>query len=93
MPCVEMTAEAMLGSKLPFIQRLTSGDNRSSRFTQVQAEQFASERRVVAHESHKESGFRGTLFGYLGETDAVLGETDAVRGLTKGRAGPDLHGR
>ena len=57
---------------------LEAGNNRSSKFTPVQAQAFASEWRVVDHKSNTNTGFSGTLFQYRGETDAA-------RGLTSGQ--------
>ena len=73
---VQMAAEAMLDDAETFVEQLTSGNDRASRFTQTQAEQFAAEWTVVAHQPDTETGFSGTVFKYVGETDPA-------RGLTK----------
>ncbi|MGE0497671.1 MAG: hypothetical protein AB7I35_02265 [Ramlibacter sp.] len=72
-------AEADLLGGLTFsasmnVDSLVKGNNRSSRFTQVQAEQFIEEGwTVVQHQANKGTGFSGTLFRYTGETDAAKG--------------------
>lgn len=54
------------------------GNDRSSKFTAVQAQQFIDEGwTVVEHKSDTTTGFSGTLFKYTGATDAA-------KGLTKG---------
>ncbi|WP_230680963.1 putative Ig domain-containing protein [Paracidovorax cattleyae] len=55
---------------------LTLGNNRSSRFTPVQADEFASEWKVLEHISNTATGFSGTLF--------EAKETDLARGIVKG---------
>src|SRR4051794_3340413 len=55
---------------------LTAGNNRSSKFTTTEAEQFAKDWVVVEHKSDTTTGFSGTLFKCL--TD------DPARGLTRG---------
>jgi hypothetical protein len=55
---------------------LTTGNNRSSKFTDVLAEQFVKDWEVVEHKADTTTGFSGTLFKCL--TD------DPARGLVKG---------
>ncbi|WP_143694922.1 hypothetical protein, partial [Variovorax sp. JS1663] len=47
---------------------LIQGNDRSSKFTQVQADEFARDWTVVEHISNTTTGFSGTLFRAL-ETD------------------------
>ena len=54
---------------------LTIGNNRSSKFTPTQANQFKGEWAVVAHKANTSTGFSGTLFKCLVD--------DPVRGLVK----------
>ena len=80
---VQMAAEAVrlnlvTAGQLSFVDALTFGNNRSSKFTPAQAQAFASEWRVVDHKANTNTGFSGTLFQYRGETDAA-------RGLTSGQ--------
>ena len=56
---------------------LTRGNNRSSKFSNAQAEQFASEWRVAAHQPNTNTGFSGTVFECLVD--------DPARGLTVGQ--------
>jgi hypothetical protein len=57
---------------------LIRGNNRSSKFTATQADQFIADGwTVVEDKSNTATGFSGTLFRYTGETDAA-------RGLVKG---------
>jgi len=75
---VQMAAEALL-DKFPYttvsglIDALKFGNNRSSRFTEVQAKQFASEWEVIAHQPDTATGFSGTVFKYIGEDDPSRG--------------------
>jgi pimeloyl-ACP methyl ester carboxylesterase len=55
---------------------LTTGNNRSSKFTTVLAEQFAKDWKVVAHRADTNTGFSGTLFEC--QVD------DPARGLVRG---------
>ncbi|QAU34865.1 calcium-binding protein [Janthinobacterium sp. 17J80-10] len=55
---------------------LTDGNNRSSKFTDVLAEQFVKDWRVVAHKANTSTGFSGTVFECLVD--------DPARGLVKG---------
>ena len=75
---VQMAAEALLDRPDPegLVGQLKFGNNRSSKFTDVGATQFAKDWTVVEHESDTASGFSGTLFKCL--------TTDAARGLTAG---------
>lgn len=57
---------------------LIEGNNRSSRFTTAQAEQFVREWRVVSHQANTDTGFSGTLFEYIGPDDPS-------RGLVRGQ--------
>src|SRR5437762_3447734 len=59
-------------------QALNIGNKRASTFPAALATQFASEWQVVAHQPDTSTGFSGTLFKYIGETDPA-------RGLTKGQ--------
>ncbi len=61
---LQIAAEAFLEKieSLGFVKTLTEGNNRSSKFTQVQAEDFASKYTVVAHQANTSTGFSGTLF-------------------------------
>jgi Ca2+-binding RTX toxin-like protein len=75
---LQMAAEALLNefayTTTPgLISALTFGNNRSSKFTAVQATQFASEWEVVAHKPNTDSGFSGTVFKYVGATDPSRG--------------------
>lgn len=56
---------------------LTNGNNRSSKFPITLANQFSKDWEVVDHKANTSTGFSGTLFKYIGETDPA-------RGLTKG---------
>jgi pimeloyl-ACP methyl ester carboxylesterase len=58
------------GANLSF---LTTGNERSSKFTATQATDFAANWTVVEHKSNTSTGFSGTLFKYTGETDAAKG--------------------
>ncbi|WP_140637418.1 hypothetical protein [Methylibium rhizosphaerae] len=76
---LQMAAEARLdlfGNQLN-VAALTFGNNRSSRFSDVQAEQFAHEWKVVAHQPNTNTGFSGTVFECLVD--------DPARGLTRGQ--------
>jgi Ca2+-binding RTX toxin-like protein len=75
---VQMAAEARLDLFLNQASEaaLKFGNDRSSRFTTVQAAEFATDWKVVEHKSNTSTGFSGTLFECL--TD------DAARGLKKG---------
>ena len=54
---------------------LTKGNERSSTFTDVQAQQFAKDWEVVEHQGDSATGFSGTLFKCLRD--------DPARGLKK----------
>ena len=69
---LQMAAEALYGRKTapagdkfsgsidPLV--LTQGNERSSKFTQVQADEFIKDWTVVEHISNTTTGFSGTLF-------------------------------
>uniref|UniRef100_UPI00260467A8 hypothetical protein n=1 Tax=Acidovorax sp. TaxID=1872122 RepID=UPI00260467A8 len=69
---LQMASEALL-DRIPQVgleKVLTEGNNRSSRFTQTQADQFIADGwTVVEHRRNTATGFSGTLFKYTGETD------------------------
>ncbi len=80
---VQLAAEAsrldeVLTGTLSLVEALTLGNNRSSRFTTAQAEQFVREWRVVSHQANTDTGFSGTLFEYIGPDDPS-------RGLVRGQ--------
>lgn len=54
---------------------LVKGNNSSSKFTDVQAAEFAANWEVVEHKSNTATGFSGTLFRYTGATDLSKGLT------------------
>lgn len=75
---VQMAAEAInldrvLRNELTLAAALIEGNNRSSKFTSEQAAKFASEWTVVDHLGNTGTGFSGTLFKYVGETDPARG--------------------
>jgi Ca2+-binding RTX toxin-like protein len=72
---LQMAAEALLDDPEPFDIQLTSGNNRSSKFTQTQATQFTNEWQVVAHQPNTSTGFSGTVFRYTGQNDPARGLT------------------
>ncbi|MBW8830729.1 MAG: hypothetical protein JF606_15120 [Burkholderiales bacterium] len=75
---LQMAAEAFLDDPESYFKQLTSGNNHSSKFTDIQAQQFIDDGwTVVEHKSNTSTGFSGTLFKYSGETDPA-------RGLVKG---------
>lgn len=47
---------------IPLTEALTFGNNRASRFSNLQAEQFAAQYEVVAHQKNTATGFSGTVF-------------------------------
>lgn len=55
---------------------LTVGNNRSSKFTAMQADEFSRDWEVVEHKSNTSTGFSGTLFRAF--------RTDQARGITSG---------
>ena len=55
---------------------LTEGNNRSSRFTAIQADEFSKDWAVVEHKSNTSTGFSGTLFRAL--------RTDESRSIKEG---------
>ena len=55
---------------------LTVGNERSSKFTKVQADEFVKDWTVVEHISNTKTGFSGTLFRAL--------RSDESRGITTG---------
>ena len=79
---LQMAAEAtrldeVLSGAIPLAEALTFGNNRSSKFSNAQAEQFAREWRVAAHQPNTNTGFSGTVFECL--------VTDPARGLVQGQ--------
>ena len=77
---LQMAAEADL-IKVPVSgtiakNTLTTGNNRSSRFTNVLADQFVMDWKVVAHQPNTSTGLSGTLFECLRD--------DPARGLKIG---------
>ena len=82
---LQMAAESLFGVTLsdsPGVVKGSSsmsqaslmlGNNRSSKFTQAQAEQFLREWQVVEHKSNTSTGFSGTLFKYAGQDDPSRG--------------------
>ena len=78
---VQMAAEALLDRPGDFTGQLMYGNNRSSKFTDVQAAEFAQLWEVVEHKSNTSTGFSGTLF------KAKSGAPQALRdkyGITAG---------
>jgi hypothetical protein len=83
---VQMAAEALYTGRedLPGtiffgaigIPTLTTGNERSSKFTAMQAEEFSKDWTVVEHKSNTSTGFSGTLFRAL--------RTDESRGIKAG---------
>lgn len=77
---LQMAAEAYLsnwGNQIS-VAALEDGNRRSSRFPEALALQLIADGwTVVAHRSNQSSGFSGTLFKYIGESDPA-------RGLVKG---------
>ena len=55
---------------------LIRGNNRSSKFTDVQAKDFSDNWTVLDHKVDTSTGFSGTLFKYTGATDAAKGLTN-----------------
>ena len=76
---LQMAAEAFYGLKnqppeTKFFgtiseKMLTDGNERSSRFTEIQAKEFTKEWTVLEHTSNTKTGFSGTLFKYIGQDD------------------------
>ncbi len=54
-------------------EALVFGNDRSSKFTDVDAAQFAREWTVVAHQANTSTGFSGTVFRYTGSNDPTRG--------------------
>ncbi len=73
---VQMAAEALLADPIPYLTQLTNGNNRSSKFTDVLAEQFKNDWEGAAHQPDTSTGFSGTLFKCLVD--------DPARGLVRG---------
>lgn len=77
---VQMAAEATgLATDISgqtYVDALTSGNNRSSKFTETQARDFSDNWTVVNHKANSDTGFSGTLFKYTGETDTAKGLTN-----------------
>ena len=82
---LQMAAEAFLRDKVSgalissgtgLITALTDGNKRASKFTQIQAEEFAKHWIVVDQKANTATGFSGTLFKYTGPTDAAKGLTN-----------------
>lgn len=76
---VQMAAETIypIGFSAGPIQAswLVNGNNRASKFTPTQATAFAAEWEVVNHKENTGTGFSGTLFKYVGQTDPARGLT------------------
>lgn len=76
---LQMAAEAIysdgFSGSIP-VAILTDGNNRSSKFTNVLAEQFVKDWKVSAHQTNTSTGFSGTVFECLVD--------DPARGLVKG---------
>jgi hypothetical protein len=72
---VQMAAEARLDrfGNQATVAALRYGNNRSSKFSPVQAQAFAQEWSVVDHMANTSTGFSGTLFRYLGASDPARG--------------------
>ena len=74
---VQMAAEADYKTVSDFSDKdkiktaLILGNNRSSKFTEVAAADFAANWTVVAHQPNTGTGFSGTLFKFTGQTDAA----------------------
>jgi Ca2+-binding RTX toxin-like protein len=73
---LQMAAEALLEDPESFSSQLTTGNNRSSKFTNVIADQFVQDWKVVAYQPNTSTGFSATLFQCLVD--------DPARGLVKG---------
>jgi Ca2+-binding RTX toxin-like protein len=77
---LQMAAEAILpngfNGTIP-VAELTDGNNRASKFTDIDAAQFIKDWKVVEHKSNTPTGFSGTLFECLVD--------DPARGLVKGQ--------
>jgi len=70
---LQMAAEALLDSAGTFKQQLTTGNNRSSKFTDVLADQFMADGwTVLAHKPNTATGFSGTLFKNSSTGELVL---------------------
>ena len=77
---LQMAAEALFTdgfSGLIPLDVLTTGNNRTSKFTPTQATQFAAEWKVAAHKANTGTGFSGTLFECLVD--------DPTRGFVAGQ--------
>ena len=78
---LQMAAEALLdqfaySTPLGLKAALEFGNNRSSKFTTVLADQFVANGQgwvVVAHKANSPTGFSGTLFKYNGQSDPARG--------------------
>lgn len=72
---LQMASEALL-DRIPqvgLVKALTDGNNRSSKFTQIQADQFIADGwTVVEHKSNTPTGFSGTLFKNNSTGELVL---------------------
>lgn len=79
---VQMAAEADYLNVTDFSDReairaaLIRGNNRSSKFPDTLATEFAANWTVVEHKANTATGFSGTLFKYTGPTDASKGLTN-----------------
>ncbi|MFY8041628.1 MAG: hypothetical protein ACOVOD_01760, partial [Rhodoferax sp.] len=73
---LQMAAEAFLDSPDSYEKQLTTGNKRSSKFTETQAKEFKDDWTVVEHISNTATGFSGTLFRCLRD--------DETRGLKDG---------
>jgi Ca2+-binding RTX toxin-like protein len=79
---LQMAAEATLDrftftSPQGLKEALEFGNNRSSKFTPTQADQFVQDWKVVSHKPNTSTGFSGTLFECLRD--------DPARGLVRGQ--------
>lgn len=73
---LQMATEAFLEDSESFRDQLISGNNHSSKFTEVVADQFVKDWKAVAYRPNANTGFSGTLFECLVD--------DPARGLVKG---------
>jgi Ca2+-binding RTX toxin-like protein len=67
---IQMAAEALWASNSA-VEELMSGNNRASRFTQIQAEEFNAKYQMVENKANTSTGFSGTLFKDR-ETDELI---------------------
>lgn len=75
---VQMAAEAIkldevIANTTTLEAALIYGNNRSSKFPDTLAKDFAANWQVVAHQPNTSTGFSGTLFKYTGATDEAKG--------------------